>query len=1315
MALVGRIGEFNEGSEDFSCYVERLEQFFVANDIEEADKKRAVFLSSVGPKTYALVKHLLSPDLPNTKTYKEITDTLKTHFSPEPILIAERFKFYKRDQHANETISDFIVSLKEMTATCNFGAFLQDALRDRFVCGMHQKYERVQNKLLNVRDLTFKNACETALIMETAEHSSKTMHSAHSNDVNKVHRQQQRRGNKQFTPGKQSQQQQTKPSFNNCWRCGDSHSPHTCRYKSYKCNFCSKQGHLKRMCLKLKQKTQGAAHMIDSDNDQSADEDCPIYTIYTVKSDVKSCKVDVEIENALLTMEVDTGACVSVIPEKFYKTHLKHIPLKQPRKILKDYNGQLLDLLGEIDVDVKYKGLSVKLPVVIIKGDHVPLFGRNWMTHIKLDWANMFQVSQNQSMENLLNKHKTLFEGGPGTIKGYKASIRLKENAQPIFCKARPLAFALREKVEEKLSKLENQQVCYKVNHSNWATPIVNIMKSNGDVRICGDYKVTLNRYIDTDQYPLPTTEEIFNCLSGGKYFTKIDLAQAYQQLELDDEAQQLMTINTHKGLFRYRRLSYGISSAPAIFQQVMDQILQGIPRTCCRIDDIAISARSAEEHYTLCSQVLQRLEDHGIKLNRQKCEFMQTKMVFQGHIIDVDGIHPTSEKVEAIIRAPAPENVGELRSWLGLVNYYGKFLNNMATCLKPLYELLHQDAVWQWTHECQVAFDECKKALQSSSVLVYFDPNRPITLACDASSYGVGAVISHIMEDGSERPIAFASRLLSSSERNYAQLEKEALSLIFGVKKFHNYLFGRRFTLITDHRPLTTILGPKTGIPSMAAARMQRWALILAAYQYNIRYRCSSDHSNADALSRLPNSSSDKVTDAMPADIFSVSQIDNLPITAKDIAKATQKDPVLSRVYDYTLNGWPDHCEDQQLIPYLRRRNELSTDQKCVLWGIRVVVPPSLRDRLLDELHYTHQGISRSKALARSYFWWPALDQDIEDMIKRCDACQSVRRNPPKTPLHPWPLTTRVWQRIHIDYAEKDKQYLLIVIDTYSKWIEVFPVNSTTSSKTIDILRILFSQQGLPEELVSDNGPQFSSEEFRTFLQNNGICHKLIPPYHPSTNGAAERAVQTVKESLSKQVLDSKSSKSLLHRLANFLLIYRSTPHSVTGQTPSELFLKRQLRNRLTLVKPHLTSSMEKQQSKQIEQHDKQRVQMREFFPGERVRVRNYRGGKEKWILGLVLKRLGPLTYLVRVAGKTRYVHTEQMIHAECDTEMTDNAQLTQNQNQRQLSDIQRHIPEINSNLPNSHVEMPHDVELLDNPGAVFEPALVPNTNETV
>ena len=171
-------------------------------------------------------------------------------------------------------------------------------------------------------------------------------------------------------------------------------------------------------------------------------------------------------------------------------------------------------------------------------------------------------------------------------------------------------------------------------------------------------------------------------------------------------------------------------------------------------------------------------------------------------------------------------------------------------------------------------------------------------------------------------------------------------------------------------------------------------------------------------------------------------------------------------------------------------RRNELSTDQKCVLWGIRVVVPPSLRDRLLDELHYTHQGISRSKALARSYFWWPALDQDIEDMIKRCDACQSVRRNPPKTPLHPWPLTTRVWQRIHIDYAEKDKQYLLIVIDTYSKWIEVFPVNSTTSSKTIDILRILFSQQGLPEELVSDNGPQFSSEEFKTFLQNNGICH---------------------------------------------------------------------------------------------------------------------------------------------------------------------------------------------------------------------------------
>ena len=220
---------------------------------------------------------------------------------------------------------------------------------------------------------------------------------------------------------------------------------------------------------------------------------------------------------------------------------------------------------------------------------------------------------------------------------------------------------------------------------------------------------------------------------------------------------------------------------------------------------------------------------------------------------MDGDGLYPVQEKIDAIKNAPAPKDVGELRSFLGMVQYYSRFLPGLATTLAPLHQLLKKDVQWRWTSVEQTAYESCKASLSSDALLVHYDAKRELRLACDASSYGVGAVISHVMDDGQERPIAFASRTLSASERNYAQIEKEALSLVFGVKRFHQFLYGRKFTLMTDHKPLQAILGPKSAVPTLAAARMQRWALVLSAYDYDLMYRRSEGHSNADGLSRLP------------------------------------------------------------------------------------------------------------------------------------------------------------------------------------------------------------------------------------------------------------------------------------------------------------------------------------------------------------------------------------------------------------------------------------------------------------------------------
>ena len=354
---------------------------------------------------------------------------------------------------------------------------------------------------------------------------------------------------------------------------------------------------------------------------------------------------------------------------------------------------------------------------------------------------------------------------------------------------------------------------------------------------------------------------------------------------------------------------------------------------------------------------------------------------------------------MEAVLQAPKPTNQQQLCLFLGLLQYYRKFLHNLSTLLSPLNALL-KNTPWKWTKECDQAFSDAKSALASAAVLVHYNPKLPLRLATDASSYGIGAVISHVSTEGEERPIAYASRTLTAAEKNYSQLEKEALSIVFGVRKFHQYLYGRRFTLFTDHKPLTTIFGPKRGVPPLAAARLQRWSLFLSSYSYDIEFKSTSAHANADCLSRLPLSTTSSASSA--ASIFMIRQIEALPITVLELRSATRNDVILGQVLRYTKSGWPVSVPDS-LKPYFLRRNELTLEEDCVLWGARVIVPKKLQERALEELHTTHFGIAKTKALARSHVWWPKLDSAIESMVRSCAHCQANQASPQSAPLHPW------------------------------------------------------------------------------------------------------------------------------------------------------------------------------------------------------------------------------------------------------------------------------------------------------------------------
>ena len=412
----------------------------------------------------------------------------------------------------------------------------------------------------------------------------------------------------------------------------------------------------------------------------------------------------------------------------------------------------------------------------------------------------------------------------------------------------------MRVKVEEELQRLVKEGTLESVELSDWAAPIVAVLKSDrSSVRICGDFRQTVNPVAKLDRYPIPKVEDLLATLANGKSFTKIDLSQAYQQLPLDESSKQYVVINTQKGLFRYTRLPFGVSSAPGIFQRVIDSLIQDIPGVVAYLDDILITGPSDEAHLASLKEVLLRLEKAGLRAKKEKCEFMVPSVTYLGHKIGTEGIHPLPDKIEAIEGAPRPTNVSELKAYLGILTYYGKFFPNMSTVLAPLYRLLQKESKWQWNSEQENAFKASKELLTSSQLLVHFNLQLKVILACDASAYGVGAVLAHQMPDGSEKPVAYASQSLSKSERNYSQLEKEGLACVFGVKKFRQYLFGHPFELVTDHKPLLSLLSEHKASSPQASARIKRWSLLLSSYEYTLKFRGTQLHGNADALSRLP------------------------------------------------------------------------------------------------------------------------------------------------------------------------------------------------------------------------------------------------------------------------------------------------------------------------------------------------------------------------------------------------------------------------------------------------------------------------------
>ncbi len=989
LQTIGHVGPLDINA-SWSNYQERLEFFFEANNVTDENKKRAMLLAQFGEAAYEILRSLVTPQTPKDFTYTQIINKLQGHFNPTPNEIVERFNFNRRIQKEDESIADFVADLRKLSKFCNFTE-LNKMLRDRIVCGVAD--EGLQKKLFSEPNLTFERALELAIAAEAARKNVEDVRNVAGNSISKI------------SKNKNDQEVNPTKTFNPCYHCGEMHDGKNCKFKEAECHYCRKKGHIVKVCFKKKNENQGQRTQSNSKsvNCNAVEDECNFYILNAIHAVEEQEKIvaNLKLNDIGVKMEVDSGAVCTIIKKQTWEKIRQGNEILQKSPLsLQTWTQQKIDILGETVVKVQYQQITKYLKAVVSEGGGWDLLGRNWFRELGISVQGVHHVdSKTQALQPnhlpLFQQYPTVFQEKLGMFVADPVKLELKEDAKPIFLKSRQVPFALKPAVERELEKLIQQEVMEPTDYSEWATPLVTQRKSDGKIRLCGDYRSTVNPALKKNSYPLPTITEMITLLTPATVFSTLDLSQAYQQVRVDDETAKILTLNTHRGLFKVKRLPFGASVCPGIFQRIMDSLLASIPGAKAYLDDIIVFGRNEDEHEANLRRVLDKLREAGLTLKKDKCKIRLKEIKFLGFLIGEQGVRPTEDRVKAIKHAPRPTNKEELQSFLGMVNFYNRFLKDKSTIIEPLNRLL-EDKPWKWTAIHENSFSKLKELMSSEVILVHYDEAKELVLNCDASPYGIGVVLAH-REGNVEKPIAYWSRTLGKHERNYAQIDREALAVVEGVQQFHQYVAGRKFTITTDHRPLLGLLSVKKPIPAVLSPRMLRWCLILSAYDYNLEYRKGKENGNADCLSRLP-MTSDKDELTPPGDILLL-ESEKRPIPIEDIREYTTKDEILSKVRYWTWHQWPTTELPEEYKPFQRKKMEISVHKDCLLWGNRLIAPKVTRERFLELLHANHPGIVAMKACARSYVWWPNIDQDIENCVNQCKTCQIHANNPPKAP----------------------------------------------------------------------------------------------------------------------------------------------------------------------------------------------------------------------------------------------------------------------------------------------------------------------------
>ncbi|XP_046601433.1 uncharacterized protein K02A2.6-like [Neodiprion lecontei] len=1135
MSMTDNVGE------NWRTWRARFENYLVAS---EANKKSeatqcAQLLHYIGEDGFKIFTTFTIPDEEKDKL-QPLIKKFEEHFLPKENLAYERYQFFSYRQRDGETLEQFITELKKKAKKCKLGSLNDELIKTMITCGVADG--SIREKLLQNDEQTLQEAIDRCLIIEKSKERSQEMEHALTTtaSVDAIKGRSQRTDTAQHT--------YTAKSITSCTKCGYTHAINRCPAYNKICNNCRKKNHFAEMCFK-KQYGNERDQKINEINEDS-DHSEYLFIAQVETSNVKErWYAELVINNHSIEFKIDTGADVNILPMPiFKKINIAKKEIQRTNTKLNCYSGETLNVVGKCNVMCHRKGQKHEIEFFVIDSNGTPLLGRKTSEEINLV-KRIYSVEQN-SYNELRKQYEDVFSGIGCLSKPYQ--IKLKKNATPVIHPTRRVPLPLRDTLKQALDKLEKDKIIEKKEGpSEWVNALVLVRKPNGSIRICIDPK-EINKQIEVEPRQIPTFEEIISRANGATVFSKLDAQAGFYHVPLDEKSSEICTFGTPFGRYKFRRMPFGIKTAPEVFQDRFKQIfdLEGVE---VYIDDIFVYGKTKKEHDIRLKEVLDAARQNGVRFNIDKCELGKKQIKYIGHIISENGIAPDSTKIEAIKKLPVPQNKKELQRILGMLTYVSKFVVNFAEKTAPLRNVLKKDGVFEWNAEQQRAFDQLKACLSSAPVLQFFDVNKETTLSVDASQAGLGAVLLQ-----NRLPCAYAAKAMTDTQTRYAQIEKELLAVCFGLERFHDYIYGKKIVVETDHKPLIPIFQkPLNKCPG----RLQRMLVQIQKYDIEIVYRPGKELYIADALSRAYDKN-DKFlgwSQEIESQVCSVNYVNATPEKIKQLIESTEKDSELKALKEIIQNGWPNNSNKlpATVRPYAQYKSELVIVDGLVFKNDCLVIPREMRNEIIDRIHYSHQGITKYQKIARESVFWPGISNQVKQKIGSCPICLKYSNSQNRELLQPHEIPELPWNKIACDMYEINGQKYLLVVDYYSKYLEIAELRrNATSENVIRHLKTMFASHGVPVTIVSDGGTQFTSQEFKKFAKEWEFDHVTSSPTYAQSNGMAERHIQTFKKK-AKKIMEERKDVQMA------LLQYRNTP-VIGNRSPAELLMSRKLRDNL-------------------------------------------------------------------------------------------------------------------------------------------------------